>query len=92
MVGRQETVKEQARSIDALVKDSLVGRAVAKVCRQTSFLHGPTAIAALTALFPPGHVPQTSPGLTNASEEFRKSVLLEAAKLLRHWPSRFTWT
>ena len=100
--GRQETLKEQVRGIEAFVKDALVSRAVCKVCRVATFAGGLAVHAALAALFPQdvlpsrpaGWGPQGGPGGPlgpvgpGPTAELRERMLEEAAKLLKRWPSR----
>ena len=50
-----ETLKEQTRSVDAFTRDSLIGKAVARVVQNTPFATG--VYDALVAMFPTGDLP-----------------------------------
>ena len=87
-VRRQQTLREEARSIEAFLKDSLVGRAVGRVCRVAALAVGAVAYEALGPLFPPGQVPAQPQGLVPLAPELREKLLAEAFKVLKRWPAR----
>jgi len=84
---RRETLKEQARNVEAFVQDSLVAKAVARVCRDTPLAVGRVVYEALVALFPDGDLPG-APQLEPTSPELRSRMVAEAQKQLKRWPSR----
>ena len=88
-MGQRQSLKEVARSVDTFVKDSLMGKAVARVVRDTPFAVGRAVYEALGALFPSGAaVPAAPQGVVPISPQVRERMIAEARKLLARWPSR----
>ena len=86
--GRRETLREQARSVEAFLRESLVGRAVARVCRDAPLATGEAVYNALVNLFPLGVLPAAPQGVGAVDARVRERMLAEACKLLKRWPSR----
>ena len=87
--GRKQTLKEEARSIEAFVQDSLMGKAVGRVCQVASLAVGQVAYEALGTLFPrDGQLPAPPPTLGPLAPELRERLLAEAHKQLKRWPAR----
>ncbi len=86
--GRQETLKEQARRVETFIRDSLMGKAVARVFRDAPLAVGGVVYDALAALFPPGVLPAAPLGVGPTSPERRERMVAEASRLLGRWPSR----
>jgi hypothetical protein len=87
--GRLATLQEQVRSIEALVKDSMVSKAVSKVCQVTTFAVGHAVLKDLADLFPAAALPAGSVfGVPAVSQEIRDLMLVQATKHLKRYPAR----
>lgn len=86
--GRTETAKEQARAVSALIKDGLMGKAVARVLQRACAATGQTIGDALQALFPTGILPTVFTRAEAVSPEVRARLVEEARKAIGRFPTR----